>query len=287
MGEAAAELGLSICSLVGSLAVRAFLSRGRVNSAYHYLQLRFGTPVGVYAAIVYLAAQVVRMATITYLLALLLSNLLGIQLVLCAGLIAGFTGLYATKGGFEAVVWTEVLQTFVLITGAVGCILVVLNSIPGGLTEVLSQAIAAGKISFRDLNPRTGVMQSLQSGFSFTEKTAAMLMLVGAAQYVSGQLDQDTVQRWCAAKTAKEARKSMWVLGLGALPIWTAFMFLGTCLWVYYQQYPDDLSREVLAGKRKAEDILPHFIMTALPHGIAVLSFPLHLRQGCPVSEVA
>ncbi len=41
------------------------------------------------------------MATITYLLALLLSNLLGIQLVLCAGLIAGFTGLYATKGGFE------------------------------------------------------------------------------------------------------------------------------------------------------------------------------------------
>ncbi len=50
----------------------------------------------------------------------------------------------------------------------------------------------------------------------------------------------------------------------------------------------DDLSREVLAGKRKAEDILPHFIMTALPHGNSRLVVSsLHLRQGCPVSEVA
>ena len=63
----------------------------------------------------------------------------------------------------------------------------------------------------------------------------------------------------------------MFVLGFGAIPIWAGFMFLGTCLWVYYQHYPSDVSSAILAGTRKAEDILPHFIVSVLPHGLAGL----------------
>lgn len=274
------NLAFPLVALLAAWLFVPFFRGGRASSAYHYLHLRFGAPVSVYAALVYLVAQVVRMATITYLLAVLLAGLLGLDLVLCVALVAGFTGLYATKGGFEAVVWTEVLQTLVLITGALGSVLVVLHAVPGGLAEVWAQAVGAGKISFRDLNVATGALEPLRNGFSLSEKTAAMLMLVGAAQYIAGQLDQDTVQRWCAAKSAKEARKSMWVLGIGALPIWATFMFLGTCLWVYYQQHPDDISRQVLAGTRKAEDILPHFIVTALPHGMAGLVISAALAAG-------
>jgi SSS family solute:Na+ symporter len=63
----------------------------------------------------------------------------------------------------------------------------------------------------------------------------------------------------------------MLVLGLGALPIWVTFMFLGSCLWVYYQHFPSPVAVEILAGARKAEDILPHFILTVLPPGLAGL----------------
>jgi SSS family solute:Na+ symporter len=98
-----------------------------------------------------------------------------------------------------------------------------------------------------------------------------MLVLVGVANYLAGQLDQDSVQRWCSAKSSREARKAMFVLGFGAVPIWMGFMFLGTCLWTYYQHYPTAVSTAVLAGTRKAEDILPHFIVTVLPHGLAGL----------------
>lgn len=128
------------------------LVASRAFSATHEaaaLQLRFGAPVSVYAALVYLAAQLVRMATITCLLAVLLAHLLNLPVTWSAVLVAGFTGLYATKGGFEAVVWTEVLQTIVLMAGALGCVLVVLNAVPGGLAEVWSQAVAAGEISVR------------------------------------------------------------------------------------------------------------------------------------------
>lgn len=264
------NLAFPVVALIAMVLFVPFFRRGTVNSAYQYLRLRFGAPVSVYAALVYLAAQVVRMATITYLLAVLLSNLSGLSVGWCIVVAAGLTGLYTTKGGFEAVIWTEVLQTIVLLFGAVGCVVIVVMAIPGGLPEVWSQAWGAGKISFRDLGT-LGVLEPLRGGFSISEKTAWMLVLAGASQYIAGQLDQDTVQRWCAARSAREARKSMVVLGLGALPIWTLFMFLGTCLWVYFQARPDEVSAAILGGTRKAEDILPHFILTALPAGMGGL----------------
>ncbi|MSU49538.1 MAG: sodium transporter [Opitutus sp.] len=259
-----------VVTLAGLVFIPFFRS-GRIRSAYHYLSLRFGPSVAVYAAVVYLFAQLVRTATITYLLAVLLASLTGLSTPLCIVGAAGITALYTVKGGFEAVVWTDVMQTVVLLLGAVTCVGVIAHALPGGLGQVFSEALAAGKISFQDLNARTGLLEPVRAGVSLTEKTMLMLVLVGVAQYIAGQLDQDTVQRWCSAKSAREARKSMIVLGLGALPIWTTFMFLGTCLWVYFRHHPSEVATAVLAGTRRAEDILPHFILTVLPPGLAGL----------------
>ena len=74
----------------------------------------------------------------------------------------------------------------------------------------------------------------------------------------------------------------MIVLGLGALPIWTTFMFIGTCLWVYFRHFPSDVATAILGGSRKAEDVLPHFIMTVLPPGLCglVISAALAAAMG-------
>ena len=42
-------------------------------------------------------------------------------------------------------------------------------------------------------------------------------------------------------------------------------------MWVYYQHFPAELATEVLNGSRKAEDILPYFIITVLPTGLTGL----------------
>lgn len=276
-----------VVTLAGLVFIPFFRS-GLVRSAYHYLSLRFGPSVAVYAAAVYLCAQLVRTATITYLLAVLLASLTGLPTPGCILVAAGITALYTVKGGFTAVVWTDVMQTIVLLLGAAACITVVAHGLPGGLGQVFSEAWAAGKISFQDLNAKSGALEPVGSGFSLAEKTALMFVLVGAAQYIAGQLDQDTVQRWCSARSDREARKSMIVLGLGALPIWTTFMFLGTCLWVYYRHFPSDVAAAVLAGTRKAEDILPHFIVTVLPPGVAglVISAALAAAMGALSSSI-
>jgi len=259
-----------VVTIAGLLFVPLFRS-GQVRSAYHYLSLRFGSMISVYAALIYILAQLVRSSTILYLLAVLLSSITGLATPVCIIIAAGTTALYTVKGGFEAVVWTDVIQVIVLMLGAGACIFAIIYVVPGGLSQILSEASAAGKISFQDLNPATGRLEPVPFGFSLTEKTTLMLVLVGMAQFVSGQLDQDTVQRWCSTKSIREARKSMVVLGFGALPIWTAFMFLGTCLWVYFQHFPSEVSTAIIAGTRKAEDILPHFIVTVLPTGVCGL----------------
>ena len=254
----------------GILFVPLFRS-GRIHSAYHYLHLRFGALISVYAALIYLLAQIVRSSTILYLLAVLLSSITGFSTPYCILLAAGTTAAYTVKGGFEAVVWTDVIQMIILSLGACACIATIFYALPGGLSQILSEASAAGKLSFLDLNPATGQLEPIPFAFSLTEKTTLMLILVGMSQFISGQLDQDSVQRWCSAKSTREARKSMVVLGFGALPIWAGFMLLGTCLWVYYQHFPSDVSSSILAGNRKAEDILPHFIVTVLPVGVCGL----------------
>jgi solute:Na+ symporter, SSS family len=276
-----------VVTLAGVVFIPFFRS-GLIRSAYHYLSLRFGPSVAAYVAAVYLFAQLVRTATITYLLAVLLATLTGLTTPLCIVIAAGITALYTVKGGFEAVVWTDVMQTIVLMIGAAACVTVIVHALPGGLAQIFSEAFAAGKISFQDLNVMSGLLEPIRTGFSITEKTALMLVLVGAAQYIAGQLDQDTVQRWCSAKSSREARKSMIVLGLGALPIWTTFMFLGTCLWVYFQHFPSDVATSVLTGTRKAEDILPHFIVTVLPPGLAglVISAALAAAMGALSSSI-
>lgn len=265
------NLAFPVVVTLAGLVFIPFFRGGRARSAYHYLSLRFGPSIAVYAATVYLLAQLVRTTTITYLLAVLLASLSGFSTPACIIGAAVITALYTVKGGFEAVVWTDVVQTLVLLLGAFACIVLIAHGLPEGWSQIFREALAQGKISLRDLDAATGALEPLRTGFSLAEKTVPMLILVGASQYVAGQLDQDTVQRWCSARTAREARKSMVVLGLGALPIWTLFMFLGTCLWVYYQEHPSPVSTAILAGSRKAEDILPHFILTALPPGVAGL----------------
>ena len=259
-----------VVTLAGFVFIPFFRS-GKVRSAYHYLSLRFGAPVALYAAVVYLFAQLVRTSTIAYLLAVLLATLTGWSTTWCIFVATGITALYTVKGGFEAVIWTDVVQTIILMGGALTCIGLIAWSLPGGFGQIFTEALAHGKMALQDLDPATGLLQPVKYGFSLTEKTAVMLVLVGAAQYIAGQLDQDTVQRWCSAKSDREARKSMVVLGFGALPIWVTFMFLGTCLWVYYQHVSSEVAAAILAGTRKAEDILPHFIVTVLPPGVAGL----------------
>jgi len=276
-----------VVALTGWLFV-PFFRRGNLTSAYQYLDLRFGRPISAYAATVFLLAQMARTATVLYLLAVMLATIMGWSVVGCILLAGAVTAAYTIKGGFTAVVWTDVVQTTILIGGGVLCLVTIAIALPGGLGQIGREAWAAHKLSFFDLNPATGLLEPVSRGLSFHDKTVTMLILAGVLQFLTGKVDQTTVQRWCAARSLREARKSMVLLGIAGLPIWALFMFTGSALWVYYRHHPDATAGAILAGTLKAEAILPHYILTALPAGLAglVVAAALSASMGSLASSI-
>src|SRR5690606_7700842 len=197
---------------------------------------------------------------ILYLLALLIGELTGLEVTLAIAVAGVFVALYTIVGGFDAVIWTDVIQTVVLLLGGVLCLYTVVTLLPGGLEQVFAVAAEHNKLSFSDLED--GQLRALSWGLGLSEKTVTMLFMVGLISWLTGySANQNTVQRYCASKGDTEARKAMLVCALSSLPIWAFYMFLGTALFVFFQQFPAPEAAAMLDGSRKAEGILPYFIM--------------------------
>src|SRR3990172_8919721 len=117
------------------LAVRYFVPfyrRSGEVSAYTHLENRFGPWARTYAVICYLLTQLARMGTIMYLLALALAPITGwnvVSLILITGIIVI---AYTLVGGMEAVIWTDVVQSFILIGGAFACVVILFLGMPQG-----------------------------------------------------------------------------------------------------------------------------------------------------------
>lgn len=257
-----------IITLLAAYFLVPFFRRGTITSAYQYLALRFGGSISAYASVVFIITQVLRTSMIAYLLSLLVGEITGWGFTSSLLLVVGVTAIYTVKGGINAVIWTDVIQTIVILIGAFACIYIAIANIPGGIATVFSDGIAHHKFSFRELDTTTNQLVPTKWFGGFSEKTIVMIFFVGLIQWLNLQFDQSTVQRWCSSRTALEARKSMYVLSIGCLPVWALFQFMGICLFVFFLHTPDPVAQGILVGAYKAEQLVPHFIMHYLPTGI-------------------
>ena len=223
------------------------------------LEQRYGPSIRVYGAVAFLVAQIVRLAMILWLLSLLIQQVTDLSPATAIVLGGLFVGLYTVIGGIDAVIWTDVLQTVVLLLGGLLCLWVVLEALPGGLGQIFDQAGKAGKFALAPWED--GAPGETSWSLSLSEKTATMMLLIGLTNWLTEySSNQNTVQRYCASQSTAEARKGLWVYLFTALPIWAFYMFLGTALWVFFQVYPDVQAGAILSGEARAETLMPYFI---------------------------
>ncbi|MFT7363942.1 MAG: SSS family solute:Na+ symporter, partial [Algoriphagus sp.] len=222
------------------IAVKFFVPlyrRLNSESAYFYLEERFGTWARIYASVFYLLTQLARMGAILYLLALPMQILFGWSIpviIICTGL---SVIIYSMFGGIEAVVWTDAIQGIVLIAGAIACLGVIFWTIPGGASEVFNVAFEADKFSLGSFD------------FNFSSSTFWMILVYGL--FINLQnfgVDQSYVQRYISSKTERDAVKSTWLGSMLYVPVSFLFFLIGTALWAFYQQQPELLPLEI-AGK--------------------------------------
>lgn len=258
---------LPLATLVAAYIFLPFFRRIKGFSAYEYLENRFGPSIRLYASFVFILSQIIRLGLMLYLVALLFQEITGADPMICiigCGIIVAF---YTILGGIDAVIWTDVIQTVILSLGSVICLGVIIYMLPGGVSQLFSVAWEHGKLSFHDL--QNGQFVPISWGFSLSEKTGVMMMLFGLTYWLSSySTSQITIQRYYTTKDTPQARKAMWIATGICLPIWAFYMFLGTALYVFFTQFPCAPAAEMLNGTRKAEQILPYFVVHYLPKGL-------------------
>ncbi|KPL10806.1 hypothetical protein AMJ85_05240 [candidate division BRC1 bacterium SM23_51] len=256
-------LMLPIAALLSVWLFVPFYRRTHLTSAYEYFERRFGNWGRTYACLAFTAASAYRMGIILYLLALALRSLTGWNLWAIIIITGAIVTLYTVIGGIEAVIWTDVMQTIILVLGGLITVAVVFLTVPGGAAEVISRAWGEGKLSLHDA--------SVPSGHYFDFNLVAVTFWVLALNGLFGNLqemctDQTKVQRYLAARSLRSARGALWICGVGCIPVWSLFMFVGTCLYVFYAATPAQLPPGV-----PNDEVFPRFILTEIPPGLGGL----------------
>ncbi len=223
-------------------------------SAYEYFGERFGGhSIRLYSSFAFSLNHFAKMGFVFYLVALAIASMTGwnsYTVIIVMGIITVF---YTLVGGIEGVIWTDVIQGILLTLGVLIALGYVLFLPEGGPAEVVKVAWAGDKFNLGSTD------------FSFGSKTIIVLLMYGFAwNFQKYSADQTVVQRYLVAKSDKEAMKGVMLGALLCVPVWTLFIFLGTCLWSFYQITGEALPDHIV----KAEQVFPHFLMTHVPMGL-------------------
>ncbi len=157
-------------------------------SAYEYFGRRFGRGVRLYSSFAFAIGHFSKMGFVFYLLALTLASMTGWPISGIIALTAVITIFYTLIGGVEAVVWSDVVQGFVLWAGILVSLGYLLFLPPQGPHAVLADAWNHHKMSLGS------------TAFRFDRPTIIVLVIYGFFFYLQKYTaDQTVVQRYLIA----------------------------------------------------------------------------------------
>src|SRR6266849_1368563 len=230
--------------------------RGEMFTAYALIEKRFGTRMRAVAASTFLVTRAVAEGVRISAIALVISVVLGTSEQLAVVIVIALTILYTFEGGMKAVIWTDVAQLLLYLTGSAATLGFLLHSIPGGWSEVSQLAAAAGnKLQFLDFSFHLATKYTFWSG------------VIGGAflTMASHGTDQTIVQRLLAARNQNDGRKALLASGGVILIQFALFLLAGVLLYVFSQHTP------LLAAGERTDRILPLFLVREMPVGLAGL----------------
>jgi len=237
--------------LVALFVMMPFFRSTRISTAYEYLEMRYGGWVRFYVALLLVTGKLFYLGTVIYVTALSMQLLIPWPVPMIIIVLGIIVAVYTVAGGLEAVIWTDVLQGVILFTAAIAMVPIICTFLPGGFRQILSEAWQDGKMSL-------GTM-----AFTLQEKGFWVTYINGALAYlITYSTDQSFIQRYCAAKSLREARKSFLLGVFTYMPLMFYFLFIGMALYVLYKHVPDEGIKTI-----KIEQVVPYFVLTRLPIG--------------------
>ncbi len=224
-----------------------------IISVYSYLEENIGGWGRSYAAFSFLLFMVGRVAVILYLSSLLLTSFVAVDITTVIIILGVITILYTLMGGIEAVIWTDVMQSVIMIIGIAFAVYVLSAEVLFQPENLMQTAFENHKLSLGDTD------------FSLSHRTVWVMIIYGLTENVRNLIaDQNYTQKYCTVANEREAKKSVWIAMLIYLPLTAIFLYIGTALFSFYDGNLHDLDPGIVKG----DQVFPYFIATELPTGI-------------------
>lgn len=232
------------------------LRRLDLMSVFSYLETRFHPAIRMLASALAIAMQVgSRLSVILFLPALAIATITGIDVVWSILIMGIFTIIYTVMGGMRAVVWTDFVQVFVKMGGAIFAIGFIVWTLGADFDGIREAAMAEHKTKLLDFS------------FDLTKATVwGFIFLVVFDVVLTFPKDQVLMQRTLATKSDKEAGRSIWIFAAIMIPGGFIFYSIGTALWMYYKHNPGRLDPLL-----PIDATFPLFIAAELPPGVTGL----------------
>ena len=268
------SLSMPFAAIIATKFFVPFYRKSGEISAYTHLEHRFGPWARTYALVCFILTQLARMGSIFFGIALTLQALTGVDMKTIMIVTGICIIVYTVMGGMEAVIWTEVVQGIIKTIGAFIVLYIILREMKGGISEIYRIGVAEDKFSL--------------GSFSLTDfhsSTFWVIFLYGFFINLNNfGMDQNYVQRYHAARSPKEASRSIWLCVYWYLPMSLLFFIIGSALYAYFSQHPELLVhvKEQVALEKGVDinsltpadygdKILPYFMVLKVPKGLVGL----------------
>jgi SSS family solute:Na+ symporter len=253
-------MGYIVGRIVISFVLLPHYFRGDLYTAYQLIERRFGPRLRTVTSVLFLLTRAAAEGVRVYAVSIVVSIALGTGEVTSIAIITLLTLIYTFEGGLAAVIWTDVVQTFIYVGGTLVGVLTILHLVPGGWSYVHDVASSFHKFQVFDT--------SLIRSFPYLDLLKPYTLwagIIGGTFFVTAShgTDQLIVQRLLAARSQRQSALALVSSGLAILFLIALFLMVGVMLFAYYG-VPS-------AAFGKADRIYPTFIVTHMPRGIAGL----------------
>lgn len=227
MGFVQFYFGLPIAMVIICLVFIPIYHKLKVYTAYEYLEGRFDLKTRTLAAFLFLVQRGLAAGITIFAPAIILSSVLGWDLVSLNIIIGVLVILYTVTGGTKAVNVTQKQQMIIIFAGMLVAFFMIISKLPQDISfsKALDIAGASGKMEVLDFSFDLSNRYTVWTGF--LGGTFLMLSYFGT--------DQSQVQRYLSGKSVKESQLGLLFNGLLKVPMQFFILLVGVMVFVFYQ----------------------------------------------------
>ena len=225
-----------------------------LTSIYEYLLSRFGKNSHYVGSISFLISRILGASFRLFLVAIVLQefvfNDLGIPFEITVIISILLIWLYTRRGGIKTIVWTDTIQTTLMILAVILSIYYINDNLGWNFNDFLSSS---------EFNEYSKIFVT----DSFMDRSYFLKSIIGGAfiTICMTGLDQDMMQKNLTCKNLNEAKKNMVVFSFVLTIVTFIFLLLGALLYIYSNK--NGINIPVLNGDINTDLLFPEIALNS------------------------